>query len=94
MAEALMLVTRTNQEGDNGMRNGVHAMLINNDDADADSVTIADAVARLNAVYGTNAYPDDYFDTVQVVGDLTSGPLPDNGDFMAFLPRVVETHEA
>ncbi len=94
MAEALFLVTRTNQLGDNDMRNGVHAMLINNDDGDTDAVTIADAILRLNAHFGAGSYPDGYFDTVQEVGDLTSGPAPDNGDIMVFLPREVVTVEA
>ncbi len=94
MAEALFLVTRTNQEGDNGMRNGVHACIINNDDADTDAVTIADAILRMNAHFGAGSYPDGYFDTVQEISDLTAGPAPDNGDIMVILPREVVTVEA
>jgi hypothetical protein len=94
MAEALWLVTRTIQPGDNGVRNGVHAVVINNDDGDTAAVTISDTVARLNAQFGADAYPAGYFDSAVIISNLTTGPLQDDQDCYVVLPREVITIES
>jgi hypothetical protein len=48
MAEALYLVERTTQ-GESEDRNRVRAVIINNDDGDADAVIIANVITALNA---------------------------------------------
>ena len=92
MAEALFLVRRTTQ-GVNNDRNLVREVIINSDDGGTDADVIAEAISGLNAQNPVEAgaeavYPADYFDTVEDIGDLTSGPLATDEDFIAFPPRV------
>lgn len=98
MAEGLFLVRRTDQ-GVNNDRNRVREVLINEDDGQTDAQIIAATISALNAAQPVesgfeNVYPDDYFDTVENIDDLTSGPLASDGDFVAFAPRItaVETN--
>ena len=83
MAEALYLVTRTDAARRMGTINGINAVLINADDGGNDAATIADAVAQ--CVAGGHAIPTGYFDTVDEVGDLTSGSHKDDLDCTIFL---------
>ena len=93
MAEALFLVTRT-QQGVSEDRNQVREMIINDDDGTSDADVITAAIAALNAALpvetdAADAYPAGYFDTVNELSDLTtSGDLRTDGDFIAFAPRV------
>jgi hypothetical protein len=93
MAEALYLVTRTDQ-GVNHDKNRVREVIINNDDGDADAVIITNTIAALNAAQPVEAgseavYPPLYFDTVNQISDLvTAGDLRTDQDFIAFAPRV------
>lgn len=90
MTQALYLVTRAS--GDEGsMIDGVFAAVVNGVSTDSEAVTIANAVAALNASKNTTAggddasilgpapYPDNYFDTVSTLSDLSGGPLATNG---------------
>lgn len=92
MAEALFLVERTASV--NNDRDGIRAVVINNDDGDSDAEIITAAIAAVNAALPADAdVPDDklpagYFDTVTQVDDLTSGPLATDQDFLCFKQEV------
>ena len=88
MAESLVLVTKSVQGGEK-LINGVRAVLINTDDAGSDAQKILEAEAALNRAFpkdaaGADAYPAGYLDTVLEVGNLTSGPIPDDTDAIVF----------
>lgn len=93
MAEALYLVERTDYPVADD-REGVRAVLINNDDGDADAVIIANVITALNAKLPVDAqadakFPAGYFDTVNLVSDLvTTGDLRTDQDFIAFKAEV------
>ena len=93
MAEALFLLTRTDQ-GVNDDKNLVREMIMNDDDATTDANLIIAAVALLNAAHAVETgapavYTAGYFDTVNEISDLvTNGILRTDGDFIAFAPRV------
>ena len=104
MVEGLFLVRRTSQ-GVNDDRNQVRAVLINNDDGDADAVIIANAIAALNAAQpvgdgftaGEPVYPAGYFDEVVDIDDLagtTEENLRTDQDFIAFGSEVVAVKTA
>lgn len=93
MAEALYLVTVAAPEApQRDILDGIHAVLINKDDAQTDAQIIASAEAKVIAM-GHNI-PAGYFDTVQAIGDLTSGPLPADTDAMLIGPRFIESDVA
>ncbi len=93
MAEALYLVERTDSPVSDD-RDGVRAVLINEDDAQTDAQIITATIAALNAALPVDAqadakFPAGYFDTVSEVSDLvTAGPLRTDGDFVAFKREV------
>lgn len=94
MAEALFLVERTVPENMND-RDGIRAVIINNDDGDTDAQVIAAAIAAVNAALPADAdVPDDklpagYFDTVNEISDLvTAGSLRTDQDFLCFKQEV------
>jgi len=93
MAEALYLVTKSASNDPSAtLIDGIHAVLINSDDGGSDAQIITEAETAVQG-HG-HAIPDGYFDTVSAVGDLTSGPLPDDTDIMIFHPRTTEIVEA
>lgn len=93
MAEALFLVTRT-QQGVSDDRNRVREVIINDDDGTSDADIIIATIAALNASEPVESgvapvYPAGYFDTVNELSDLTTDSvLRTDGDFIAFPPRV------
>ena len=93
MAEALFLVTRTDQ-GVNDDRNLVREVILADDDATTDADVIIAAVAVMNAAFpaetgAPDTYKAGYFDTVNELSDLvTSSILRTDGNFIAFAPRV------
>lgn len=93
MAKALYLVTRSGQSTSTvkNLVNGVYAVVINKDDGQTNPQIIADAVAQLRI--GGHAVPSNYFDTVTLISDLTSGTLKDNKDCFAFLRRDTQKIE-
>ena len=92
MAEALYLVSKANADSPSEtIINDIHCALVNADDASTDAEIIADAEGQIQTLY---PIPDGYFDTVTAIGDLTSGPLPDDTDTMVILRRTLVTIEA
>ena len=93
MAEALYLVTRTDQ-GVNDDRNLVREVIVNDDDGTTDANIIIATVALMNTAFpaesgAPDVYKEGYFDTVNELSDLvTTGVLRTDGDFLAFAPRV------
>lgn len=95
MAESVVLVTRAASAGEQ-LVNGVRAVLINSDDGGTDAQKIIEAVAACNRAFpkdaaGSDPFPAGYFDTVLEVGDLTSGPIPDDTDAIVFAGSNVVT---
>lgn len=84
MAEALYLVTRNMNES--GLQNfdGIHAVLVNSDDAGGDAQVIAEATAKCQTLYPS--MPSDYFDTVDEIGDLVAGTLGADEATLIILP--------
>lgn len=76
MAKALYLVSRSTAVGQRSV-DAVNHVLINKDDTSTNAQIIAEAVVKANAAFGlTNGEFDaNYFDTVEKVSDLTTGPL-------------------
>jgi len=92
MAEALYLVRKANADSPSEtIIDDIHVALVNADDASTDAEIIADAEAQIQTLH---PIPDDYFDTVVAIADLTSGPLPDDTDTMLILRRTVTVIEA
>ncbi len=92
MADAIFLVTRTDQ-GVTNDRNQVREVVIFNDDGDADALIIQNTVDALNTAQpvetgAEDAYPIGYFDTVEQIGATPTGFLDTEFDFLAFAPRV------
>jgi hypothetical protein len=93
MAEALYLVERTDQPVADD-RDGVRAVVINEDDAQTNAQIITATIAALNAALPVSAgaeakFPAGYFDTVSEISDLvTAGPLRTDGNFVAFKSEV------
>ncbi len=91
MVEAVYLVERTSQ-GESDDRNRVRAVVVNNDDGDADAVVIANVITLLNAAQPVEdgrepIYRAGYFDLVTEIGDLAGtgeNNLRTDGDFIAF----------
>lgn len=86
MAAQLYLVSKAPAEGQN-LVNGVRYVLINSDDGGGDSQVIAEAVAACNTAYpkdsdGSDAFPADYFDTVEAVS--TTQLLDSDEDAIVF----------
>lgn len=88
MTQALFLVTRAS--GDEGavLIDGVFAVVANEVSTANSATVIAAAVAQCNAnkgsLLGAAPYPDDYFDTVTTLSDLSAGPLATNGSAAVF----------
>ena len=98
MAEALFLVTKSQQGGEK-LINGVRAVVVNDDDAESAALHIASAVAACNRAFpkdaaGSDPFPAGYFDTVVTLSDLTTGPIPDDADAVVFSERQVIITEA
>lgn len=94
MAEALFLVERT-VPLDMNDRDGIRAVVINEDDAQTDAQIITATISAVNAALPSDAdVPDDklpagYFDTVTNISDLvTAGALRTDGDFLCFKQEV------
>jgi hypothetical protein len=90
MAEGLFLIRKTmGADGANGgktLLNGIHSMIMNDDDAQTLAQKLATASGICNTKFGTTEYRDDYFQTADDIGDLTSGLLPADGDAVIFQP--------
>jgi hypothetical protein len=88
MAEALWLIRKTKgvagATGGKTMINGVHSMIMNDDDAQTLAQKLATASGILNTLNGGTEYRDDYFQTADNISDLTSGLLPADGDAVIF----------
>jgi hypothetical protein len=90
MTQALFLVTRA--AGDEGSTiDGIYAAIVNKVSTANNAQVIAEAVAQANAsknvtgddsasIQGPAPFPDNYFDTVVVLSDLSGGPLNADGD--------------
>ena len=91
MAEGLFLVERTLRP-DNNVRDGIQAVIINNDDGDTDAQHIAAAILAVNTALPSTAedkLPAGYFDTVNELSDLvTTGDLRTALDFLCFTREV------
>lgn len=90
MVEQLYLVERTTLP-DNDVRDGIKAVVINNDDGDANDAIIANAIAAVNALFpagGEDKLPGGYFDTVNQLNDLSSGPLATDQDILVYKGEV------
>lgn len=69
MAASMVLITKSNPEQpEKRLINGIHAVVINTDDAGSDAVMIAEAEAVL--VANGHPVPSGYFDTVTKLADL------------------------
>jgi hypothetical protein len=93
MAAGLFLVERTDQ-GDNSDRNGVRAIIVNDDDAQTDAQIIATAIATMNTTQAVESgaedqYPAGYFQTVVQVGATPAGPLATDGDLLVYKREVM-----
>lgn len=84
MAQQIYLISKDNPEDLDQLVDGVHAMVLNADDGDSDTVkkTEAATVCRAQGVQ----VEDDYFDTVRLLGPPTAGVFEDNGDAIIFRP--------
>lgn len=91
MAEALWLIRKTlGTGGDVGGKtliNGIHSMVMNDDDGQSLAQKLATASGILNTKFGTTEYNTTYFDTADNIGDLSSGFLPADGDAVIFQPH-------
>ena len=86
MAAQVYLISKANADDpSNNYIDDVHACLINSDDAAADSVKIAEAVAQAN-VAGI-PLKTGYFDTVELIGPPTAGIMSTDEDCIVFLRR-------
>ena len=93
MAERIVLVSKANSQSPSAtIIDGIHSVLINADDAQTTPQVLASAVAQC-VLAGHTAIETGYFDTVQLVGDLTAGPLKDNLDAIIFLERAQQKVE-
>lgn len=97
MAETLFLVERTAYPVADD-RDGVRAVVINEDDGQTNAQIIAATIAALNAALpsdGEALFPAGYFDTVTNISDLvTAGALRTDGDFLAFKQEVASLRTA
>lgn len=88
MAAALYLVNKSgSQAPSDRLINGIHAMIVNADDAGSSAVTIAEAVAT--AVAAGHPLPTGYFDTVTKIGVPTGGDMTTDTDARIFLARGI-----
>ncbi len=86
MAKALYLVTKSGAgQPEKTNIDDIHACLINSDDGGSDADIIAEAIAQ--AVVAGHPLPAGYFDTVEDVGDLTTGKMPTDEDTIVILRR-------
>lgn len=86
MAAALYLVTKAESEKpQNTIINGIHACIVNSDDGGTAAQKIAEATAAIQGL--GHDIPDDYFDTVELLGLPTGGIMATDEDTIVILPR-------
>ncbi len=89
MAEALYLIRKNlgtgSSLGGKSVINGVHSVLMNDDDGQTDAQRFVTAAGIMNAKFSTNAYADDYFDSSDLL-TTASGILGADGNAVIFAP--------
>lgn len=94
MAEALYLIRKNlgaaGEQGGKSILNGIHSMIMNDDDGQTDAQRFATAAGILNTKFGGTEYGADYFDDSELLS-TASGILGADGDAVIFAP--VDTPE-